>query len=349
LVDGQPVRTPWRSLLTTVLFFAVGGIVLLALWRAVADISVDAVVTALGSLRLTTLLLALAATLLSYALLAGYDVLALRYAGIRLSPAMILLASFCGYGIGNTVGPGTLSGGAVRYRLYGAAGLSPKQIALVVCFISFAFGLGAFVVTSLFVELRAQEIGGLLGIAPAILQMGAGFCLVLFLMPIAGWLIWKNPIRLGALAIKAPSPNVVVAQLALVAADLVAAAAVLWVLLPESPVGFFTFAALYASALILGVLAHIPGGLGVFDVAILYALGTSTPVSSLAAALLAYRAIYFLLPLLLSILLLAGFELGRSLTAAGRDRQEPSAKPQSGLTAECSDIPSSPASRRRSR
>jgi phosphatidylglycerol lysyltransferase len=126
-----------------------------------------------------------------------------------------------------------------------------------------------------------------------------------------------SPIRLGALEIKAPSANLVFAQLALVTADILAASAVLWVLVPTNPVDFLTFTALYASALILGVLTHIPGGLGVFEVVILYALGRSTPVSTVAAALLAYRAIYFLLPLLLSVLLLVGFEVARSLTVAG--------------------------------
>jgi len=321
LVDVRFVRQHWRPLLTTLVLFTLGGIALLALWRAAADISFDALVAALGSLRLTTLISALAATLLSYAVLVGYDFLALRYGGIRLPLLTILLASFCGYAIGNAVGLGTFSGGAVRYRLYSAAGLSPAQIARVVGFISFAFGVGAFTITSLCIELRAQEIGRLLGAPPVILQMIAGGYLALLLGSLAYWLIRRSPIRLGALEIKAPSANMVFAQLALVTADILAASAVLWVLLPTSPVDFLTFTALYASALILGVLTHIPGGLGVFEVVILYALGRSTPVSTVAAALLAYRAIYFLLPLLLSILLLVGFEVRRSLTVAGPHQQ----------------------------
>jgi phosphatidylglycerol lysyltransferase len=321
LVDVRFVRQHWRPLLTTLALFALGGILLLALWRSVADVSLDALVAALGSLRLTTLISALAATLFSYAVLVGYDFLALHYGGIRLPLLTILLASFCGYAIGNAVGLGTFSGGVVRYRLYSAAGLSPTQIAGVVGFISFAFGVGAFTVTSLCIELRAQEIGRLLGAPPVILQMIAGGCLALVFASLACWLIHSSPIRLGALEIKAPSANLVFTQLALGTADILAASAVLWVLVPTSPVDFLTFTALYASALILGMLTHIPGGLGVFDVVILYALGRSTPVSTLAAALLAYRAIYFLLPLLLSILLLVEFEVARSLTVVRLHRQ----------------------------
>jgi phosphatidylglycerol lysyltransferase len=148
----------WRPLLTTLAFFTLGGIVLFALWRTAADISFDALVAALGSLRFTTLLSALAATLLSYAVLVGYDFLALRYGGIRLPLLTILLASFCGYAIGNAIGLGMFSGGAVRYRFYSAAGLSSLQIAGLVSFISFAFGIGTFTITSICIELRAHEI-----------------------------------------------------------------------------------------------------------------------------------------------------------------------------------------------
>jgi phosphatidylglycerol lysyltransferase len=340
LVDVRFVPRHRKPLLTTLVLFALSGIALLALWRAAGDIQFEALVAALDSLRFTTLLSAVAATLLSYAVLAGYDFLAFQYGGIRLPAATILVTSICGYGIGNAVGLGTLSGGAVRYRLYSAAGLSPKQIALIVGFISFAFGAGALTITSLFVELRAPEIGRILGVAPVILQMVAGGCLALILVPLVFWLICRNPIRLGTLEVRAPSANVVLAQFALVAADLIAASAVLWVLLPTRPVDFVTFAALYASALILGVLTHIPGGLGLFEVVIFYALGASTSASTLAAALLAYRAIYFVLPLLISILLLVGFEVGRSLTVTRTDKRGASQSAANEFTAECPDIPS---------
>jgi phosphatidylglycerol lysyltransferase len=69
----------------------------------------------------------------------------------------------------------------------------------------------------------------------------------------------------------------------------------------------------FAAALGLGVLSHIPGGLGVFELVIFYAVADKAPVSAVAAALVAYRAIYFLLPLSVSTVLLAGFEARRLL------------------------------------
>ena len=65
------------------------------------------------------------ATALSFAALIARDLCALRYAGVRPPVSAILLAGFCGSALGNAVGVGTLTGGAVRYRIYGAAGVGP--------------------------------------------------------------------------------------------------------------------------------------------------------------------------------------------------------------------------------
>jgi len=78
----------------------------------------------------------------------------------------VLLASVCGFAIGNTVGLGVLSGGAVRHRLYTAAGLSPGQIARVILFISVAFGVGLAAIAALGLVLRADEVSSLLGASP---------------------------------------------------------------------------------------------------------------------------------------------------------------------------------------
>ena len=104
---------------------------LMVLWglqKASAGISFDALVAALRATSPTALLGSLAATFLSFVALLGYDLSGLRYTGARPPVTAALLASFCGFAIGNTVGLGAFSGGAVRYRLYSAAGLSPGQM-----------------------------------------------------------------------------------------------------------------------------------------------------------------------------------------------------------------------------
>jgi phosphatidylglycerol lysyltransferase len=313
-IGGAP-----RLLLIASFALVLGGMVLWGFEKATAQIDFQLLVSALRATPRGSLAAALAATALSYLALIGYDVSGLRYARAQAPLKTVLLASFCGFAIGNSVGLGAFSGGAVRYRLYTAAGVSPGQIARVILFISVAFGVGLATVAALGLVLHAGEVGGLLGASPEPLRAMAAIVLGLAI----GFLIFcatrQAPLRRGPIDIDPPGATLVLSQIFLTAIDVLAAAATLWVLLPSSGTSFLGFAAIYATALALGVLSHVPGGLGVFELAILYAVGGKAPMSAVAAALVTYRAIYFLLPLLLSTALLASFELRRSLdTATGR-------------------------------
>ena len=186
-------------------------------------------------------------------------------------------------------------------------------------FISIAFGVGLGVIAALGLLLDAKEVSGLLGASVAPLRAGAAAVLALAI----GFMVFcasrRTPWRRGPIEIDAPDTTLVLSQLIFTTVDVLAAAATLWVLLPSVGISFFSFAAIYAAALALGVLSHIPGGLGVFELAILYTVGRNASVNAVAAALVTYRAIYFLLPMLLSTVLLANVELQRSLgTAMGR-------------------------------
>ena len=298
---------------------ALGGMLFWGIKNETAQIDFHLLVSALRATPAASLAAALATTGLSYLALVGYDVSGLRYARAHAPLKTILLASFCGFAIGNSVGLGVFSGGAVRYRLYTAAGLSPGQIASVILFISIAFGVGLGAIAAFGLILHAREVSGLLGASPELLRAGAATVLALAV----GFMIFcaqrRTPWRRGPIDIDAPDTTLVLIQFLLTAVDVLAAAATLWVLLPSVGISFFSFAAIYAAAVALGVLSQVPGGLGVFDLAILYAVGRNAPVNAVAAALVTYRGIYFLLPLLLSTVLLANFELQRSLdTAMGR-------------------------------
>jgi phosphatidylglycerol lysyltransferase len=109
--------------------------------------------------------------------------------------------------------------------------------------------------------------------------------------------------------VRLPSATFGILQIALTAVDLIAAGAALWVLLPGGTIDFVSFIAVYTVGIALGVLSHVPGGLGVFEAVVFFALGHKVPADQVAASLLAYRGVYFVLPLLLSAGLLAVFEL----------------------------------------
>ena len=87
------------------------------------------------------------------------------------------------------------------------------------------------------------------------------------------------------------------AQPLLGALDFAVAGAVVWVLLPPSAhIGYFAFAGLYAAAITVGLLSHVPGGLGVFEAMLLLML-PEVPTEELLGSLLAFRAVYYLAPL----------------------------------------------------
>jgi phosphatidylglycerol lysyltransferase len=307
-----------RKFLVIASALIVGGLVLLALYQTTRTMSYHGLVATLRSMPARTILAALAATAASFAVLIANDLSALSYVRAKPPLATIVLASFCGYALGNAIGMGSLSGGAVRYRVYAAAGLSAGQIARVTIFIAVAFGLGVAAATALGLLLRARELGPLVALSPLMLRAIAGLALVL----IAALLVFcageRAPLRCGPVRIELPALRLVVFQLAIGILDIAAASTCLWVLIPETGVDFIGFATIYGAAVGLGVLSHAPGGLGVFEAVMLYAIGRESPVDAVAAALVAYRAIYFLLPVVIATTLLAGAEIRRSFHRAAR-------------------------------
>ena len=269
-----------QQLLFAATVLVLGGVILWGLQKATAAVSFDALAMALRATRTSALLKALMATVVSYGALFGYDLLGLRYAGARLPLRTVLLASFCGYAIGNAVGLGAFSGGAVRYRIYAAAGLAPGEIARVIGFISVALGIGLAAIAGLGLILRADQVSQMLGTSPGPLLASAATILILATIFLIFCAARRRPVVLGPVAIEPPGPVLVLTQIALTVIDVLAAAAVLWALLPPTGIGYFAFAAVYAAALALGVLSHVPGGLGVFEIAI-FMLSAAKPRSAM--------------------------------------------------------------------
>jgi phosphatidylglycerol lysyltransferase len=257
------------------------------------------------------LLLAALATVVSYVTLIGYDLSALRHVGARVPVAIAALASFCAYALGNTVGLGPLTGGAVRYRFYSAAGLKPGDVARVIMFCAVSFGLGVVAVAGPLLLIEASTIASLTQLPLMALRAFGILCV----LAIAGYLVLSalrhQPIVLGGLRLRLPSLRLGIVQLLLATTDIVVSATVLWTLLPPMQIDFFSFVAIYAAAIALGVASHVPGGLGVFEGIVMLAVGRHVPLDAIAAALLLYRAVYYLGPLVLATLLLGGFEIGR--------------------------------------
>jgi len=293
-------------------------LVLLAAQDLTRTLDYHAVVKTLRHLPPDLLLAALVATALSYLGLVGRDATALRSVGAtgkrRVPGPVLWIGAIAGSALGNAVGFGALTGGAVRYRVYGVAGVSAGQVAQLSVLTAATFALGLVVMSALGLVCAAPAIAHPLHV-PALALRGGGLAV---LAASAALIAWARPgrpkLRVGRFSLELPDRGVILVHLVLVGLDVVGAALALFVLLPGMQVGFGTFLAIYTIALLLGVIGHTPGGLGVFEAAMIFALGGALPPANAIAALLAYRTIYFILPLLISGALLAAFE-GRIIAA----------------------------------
>ena len=243
------------------------------------------------------LALALAFTALSYLALTAYDALALRTIGRRLDIRNWLFASFAGYAISNTIGLQSITGGSVRYRIYSAKGLSTGEIGVVVALCSLTFWLGVAGLAGLALVLEGDAI------VPAAAGIGAQTARLAGAAMLAGlalFLLWRTlkpgPVQIRSWTVPLPGLALSLGQLAAGMTDIAAAGAALWVLLPpEAGMGLVPFVGLYAAAIALGAVSHVPGGLGVFEAVILLAV-PAAPVHTMMGALLTYRLIYYILP-----------------------------------------------------
>jgi len=211
-------------------------------------------------------------------------------------PAPLLwIGSIAGSALGNAVGFGVLTGGAVRYRVYRVAGVSAGQVARLSVLTSATFALGLVLLSGLFLVCASPSIGHMLGMSPAP-PFACGLAVLAGGAALLGWSRpGRPPLRLGRISVVVPGRFVLLAQLALVGLDVVGAAIALYALLPGVHIGFVNFLAVYTIALLLGVIGHTPGGLGVFEAAIVFAFRGAVPPPIAVAALVAYRAIYFVL------------------------------------------------------
>ncbi|WP_394652678.1 bifunctional lysylphosphatidylglycerol flippase/synthetase MprF [uncultured Sphingomonas sp.] len=279
-----------------------------ALYRLTHEVHLKDVKAALAALSTQRIVLAGALTAASYLALTFYDVLALRIIGKPLPWRTAATASFTSYTLSHNLGLALLTGGSARYRVYTAAGLDGPDVARVVGLAGATFWAGVVAVTSLSLMLHDGPL-----VLPGVTfragqtHLLGGAVLALIAATFIATAIIRTPIRLFGIVVPLPGPGQFAAQLLVAAVDLSCASAALFVLLPQAaPTLLPAFVLAYALGIVATVLTHIPGGIGVFEAVVMSVLpGDRT---TLLAALVAYRAIYYLAPLAVGIVMLAWHE-----------------------------------------
>ena len=315
----------WKPWLLLGFGCVLGGLLFEAMRGLQAELSYHAIVNSVRQTTSHDLALAFLATAASYVALTGYDYSALRYIGVALPYRIIAPTAFTAYALSNTIGLGVLTGGAVRMRLYGAAGIDTAQISRVIAFNAVAFGVGITVVGAVASWWGAGGVALITHVPVAILQGGAASIVV----GACALLVWcgsgARRRLFGRYWIHPPSALLALNQLLISAVDIALSAAVLWLLLPTGAIEYGPFVGFYAMATVLGVVSHVPGGLGVFEAIMLAALGGHVPSAALASALVLYRLIYYVVPLLLAF----GLSVSQ---AVWRGRAQPVAQAAAALS-----------------
>jgi uncharacterized membrane protein YbhN (UPF0104 family) len=289
-------------------------VAVVVLYHILQDIDVDDTIEAIRATEFRDILLAAFFVAAGYFTLTFYDLFALRAIGRADVPYRVAaLAGFTSYSIGHNIGASLFTAGAVRYRIYSAYGLSAVEVAKI-CFIAgLTFWLGNATVLGLGIAYVPQAASAIDQLPPAV-NRGLAILTLMILSAYVIW-IWRRPRVIGRSQwqITLPGGPSTLLQIGIGIVDLSCCALAMYMLVPDDPnIGFVTLAVIFVSATLLGFASHSPGGLGVFDAAMLVALWQFDK-EELLAGLLLFRLLYYIIPFTLSLVILGGRELMLSL------------------------------------
>ena len=280
-------------------FFALAAV---AIYSQLAKYSWGEIQNAFLAIPPTAFLLAMLACACGYAVLATYDRLAMRYVGYRLSPWKWLLAGFLGFAITNNAGTAIVSGAAIRYRLYTRWKMPMSDILKMIIFSGFTYLNGCFfcIVLGFFLipaEMRQQSV----------VTWAFWPCLAFFIVYYALAKFYRKKIHAFGTSFKMPTIPMVFRQTIVGTFDSIFASLVLYSLLsPVFQISYDVFLGVFVISQVLGVFTPVPGALGVFEGLFLFLLpGAEENASTVFGALIAYRIVYYLIPLAIAGVIMA--------------------------------------------
>lgn len=291
----------------------------------------------LASIPMQAYLLAVASTLVAYWALAWYDRIALLHLRKEkgISWLFVTLCSFTTYALSHNIGASVFSGGAVRYRAYTSKGLTAAEVAVLVALCSFTFAYGTMILTGIVLLFEPELLRPLLrktafrdADLTTIRVIGGVILLVCALYVLGSWKQFR-PLIIRGFTLEYPRLEVVRRQLVAAPLELVGAAGIIYFALPDpGHPGFFVVLGAFLLSFSAGLLAQVPGGVGVME-AVFLALMPGVPATSVFAALLVWRLFYLLIPLAMSIPIILAFE-ERQLEETIQHAKEPADDHPSG-------------------
>ncbi|MGF6395177.1 lysylphosphatidylglycerol synthase domain-containing protein [Pseudomonas plecoglossicida] len=288
----------WGKRLLTALFIVLIPVLLFTLAR---NLDWNEVRQSLVAYKPSTLVVGLGLALCSYLTFASYDLLARAYTGHTLPARQVLPVAFVCYAF-NLNFTTWVGGVALRYRLYGRLGLDTATITRILTLGLLTNWMGYMLLAGTVFAMRlvklpeswALGVTGLQVVGFILLAVAASYLLACAFAKRRTWHVRDHEITL-------PSLRLALCQVALGAANWALMAALIHWLLPGD-LFYPSILGILLISCVAGVVAHIPAGLGVLEAVFLALLHGQLGQGTLVAALLGYRTLYYLIPLLLAVI-----------------------------------------------
>lgn len=293
--------------IASLLFLGVVVVLLVHAARAVDWAQVRVAIAGYGRGRLA---LAGLITAASYALYCGYDVAARRYAGHDLRRRHILPIVFVSYALSMNIGA-ILGGAGFRLRLYTRSGLSLALISRIIFFSTVTNWTGYLLLAGVLFARRTLALppGWRLGV-DGLQVLGVAMLCVLAAYLAACRLSHGRIFHLRGHHFRLPSLPLALLQVAMATGNWMLMAAIVYVLLPGT-VGYPEVLAVLLLGAVAASAVHMPAGIGVLEAVFVALLDGRLPRAEILAAVLTYRAFYYLLPLAVALLVYALLETRR--------------------------------------
>ncbi len=287
----------------------------IALWvlrREIHASHLDDVLRYLKQIPTHQFFLAFLMSLGSYLALTFYDVLGFKHIKKTLSYPKVALTSFIAYAFSHNMGAAVITGGGIRYRLYSAWGLTVAETANVLVICGMTYWIGFLSMGAVFFFLQPPELPPSVHVPfNSVFSIGL-FCTVGITAYLLTAVFFKKSIHIFKWKFPMPSLGIVLGQMAVGCTDWICSGTALYLLLPANTLSLASFLAIYLLGQIVGFVSQVPGGLGVLETVVVLLLSPMLPASDVLGALLAFRAVYYLIPFIIGLFSFATYEIVRN-------------------------------------
>ncbi len=274
------------------------------------------VLTALENYPLSAAWGAVLLAIASFTLYSSFDLLGRHYTGHHLGTRAVMATTFVSYVFNLNLG--SLVGGvAMRYRLYSRLGLKPGVITRIMSISMLANWMGYVFLAGLVFSTFPPTLPASWEIPPAVLRLcGAALLCIAAAYVSACAFLGQRQFTLRGHVVELPSARLAGLQLLMGAANWLIMSGIIFILL-QHRIEFSMVISVLLLAAVAGVITHIPAGLGVLEAVFVAMLSYRIPQAELLAALVAYRVIYYIVPLALAAMAYVVIEIkGRTALRA---------------------------------